>query len=379
MDVHVNAAEFRSRFAGLADMTYLASCSQGALSDELSAALAEFQQCMLALGNPWGAWAAKVEEARVAFAAYIGASADEIAIVSCASEGAYQVASGYDYSARNTVVTTELEFPSIAHVWLGQRPRGAKVRFAPTNGGFADLDGYAAAIDDTTALVSTPLVTYRHGQRLPVADIADIAHRSGARTFVDVYQAAGVEPINVDDLRCDYLVAGTLKYLLGVPGLAFLYVRAGVRHDVDPQLTGWFGRRDPFSFDPRELDFADTARRFEVGSPSVAAAYGALAGLALLAPLDARVVRDHIAELTASLDEQLRAAGEQIGSPPDAARRGPQVAIRDNDPVALADYLAGRRIITSPRTDLLRIALHYYSDQHDIDTVVSAIADYRAL
>jgi selenocysteine lyase/cysteine desulfurase len=379
VNVHVNATEFRSRFAGLRDMTYLASCSQGALSDELSAALAEFGHSMLELGNPWGCWAAKVEQARVAFAAHIGASPDEIAIVSCASEGAYQVASGQAYAVRDVIVTTELEFPSIAHVWLGQRPRGARVRFAPTeSGGFADLDGYAAAIDDTTALVSAPLVTYRHGQRLPVADIADIAHQHGARMFVDIYQAAGVEPINVDDLRCDYLVAGTLKYLLGVPGLAFLYVRADVRHDVEPQLTGWFGRRDPFSFDPRELDFADTARRFEVGSPSVAAVYGALAGLTLLAQLDATLVREHVADLTASLDEQLRTAGERIASPQDTARRGPQVAIRDDNPVALADYLAGRRIITSPRTDLLRIALHYYSDQHDVDAVVSAIADYRA-
>ena len=215
--MNVDATVFRSRFAGLADMTYLASCSQGALSDELSAALAEFQQSMLDLGNPWECWAAKVEQARVAFAAYIGASPDEIAIMSCASEGAYQVASGYDYARRVAVVTTELEFPSIAHVWLAQRPRGATIRFAQTSGGFADVDGYASAIDDTTAVVSAPLVTYRHGQRLPVAEIADIAHRNGARMFVDAYQAAGVEPIDVHELRCDYLVAGTLKYLLGVP------------------------------------------------------------------------------------------------------------------------------------------------------------------
>jgi selenocysteine lyase/cysteine desulfurase len=375
---HESAAGFRSRFAGLRDMTYLASCSQGALSDELSSALAEFQQSMLELGNPWGCWAAKVEQARAAFAAHIGASPDEIAIVSCASEAAYQVASGQAYAPRDGIVTTELEFPSIAYVWLGQRPRGATVRFAATHDGFADLDGYAAAIDETTALVSAPLVTYRHGQRFPVADIAALAHERGARMFVDVYQAAGVEPIDVDVLNCDYLVAGTLKYLLGVPGLAFLYVRAGVRHDVDPQLTGWFGRRDPFSFDPRTLDFADTARRFEVGSPSVTAAYGAIAGLSLLAQVDATAIRQHVATLTASLDEQLRAAGERIASPADAARRGPQVAVHDDDPVALADYLAARRIITSPRTDLLRIAVHYYCDQSDVDTAVSAIADYRA-
>lgn len=376
--MNVDATDFRSRFAGLKDMTYLASCSQGALSDELSAALAEFQQSMLDLGNPWECWAAKVEQARVAFAGYIGASPDEIAIMSCASEGAYQVASGYDYATRPAVVTTELEFPSIAHVWLAQRPRGATIRFAPTGDGFADLDGYAATIDDTTAIVSAPLVTYRHGQRLPVAEIADVAHANGARMFVDAYQAAGVEPIDVHELRCDYLVAGTLKYLLGVPGLAFLYVREGVRHDVDPQLTGWFGRRDPFVFNPRELDFADTASRFEIGSPSVSAAYGAIAGLTLLAGLDKEVVRDHVADLTAALHERLATAGERIASPPDNARRGPQVAVRDDDPVALAKYLAGRRIITSPRSDILRIAVHYYNDHEDVETVAAAIADYRA-
>jgi selenocysteine lyase/cysteine desulfurase len=376
--VNVDATDFRSRFAGLKDMTYLASCSQGALSDELSAALADFQQSMLDLGNPWDCWAAKVEQARVAFAGYVGATPDEIAIVSCASEGAYQVASGYGYAARNAVVTTELEFPSIAHVWLAQRPRGATIRFAATQDGFADVDGYATVIDDATALVSAPLVTYRHGQRLPVAEIADLAHRNGARMFVDAYQAAGVEPIDVRELRCDYLVAGTLKYLLGVPGLAFLYVRDGVRHDVEPQLTGWFGRRDPFAFDPRELDFADTARRFEIGSPSVSAVYGAIAGLTLLTSLDRQAVREHVADLTAELHERLTAAGERVVSPPDARRRGPQVAIHEDDPVAMAGYLAERRIITSPRTNVLRIAMHYYSNRHDLDAVTAAIADYRA-
>jgi selenocysteine lyase/cysteine desulfurase len=110
----------------------------------------------------------------------------------------------------------------------------------------------------------------------------------------------------------------------------------------------------------------------------VSAAYGAIAGLSLLAGLDTTAVRDHIADLSASLHERLSAAGERIASPPDPARRGPMVAIRDDDPVALAKYLAARRIVTSPRTDLLRISLHYYNHADDNDAVVAAIADYRA-
>lgn len=373
----LSPAAFRAQFPALADTVHLASCSQGAASLRLTAALAEFQWSMRSFGAPWDRWMAQVEVARRMFAELIGAGPDEVAVVSCASEGAYQVASTLDWSRRPVIVSTDLEFPSIAHVWLAQGRRDAEVRFVPAHRGLVQADEYVAAVDDTVGLVSVPLVSYRGGMRLPVAPVTAAARAAGARVFIDAYQAAGVLPVDVRALGCDYLVAGALKYLLGVPGIAFLYVRDGLTDDLPPALTGWFGRVDPFAFDPRTLDFAPSARRFEVGTPAIPAAYCAAAGLATLAEVDAKALDAHVRHLTGLCHERLAASGEHIVSPHDPQLRGPQVAIADEDPGALAAFLAGRSIITSPRGELLRLSFHYYNDEQDVSSVCDAIRDYR--
>jgi selenocysteine lyase/cysteine desulfurase len=374
---NASPTSFRSQFPVLTDTVHLASCSQGAASLRLIAALEEFQWSMRSHGAPWDRWMAQVETSRRMFAGLIGATPDEIAIVSCASEGAYQVASTLDWYTRSVIVSTDLEFPSIAHVWLAQGRRDAKVRFVPAHDGVVSAEDYVAAIDETTGLVSVPLASYRGGVRLPVAESVAAAKAAGARVFIDAYQAAGVLPIDVNTLGCDYLVAGALKYLLGVPGIAFLYVRAGLADDLTPALTGWFGRANPFAFDPRTLDFPPTARRFETGTPAVPSAYGAVAGLATLADADIAAVDGHVRRLASLCHERLSEAGEQIFSPQDPEVRGPQVAIVDEDPGMLAAFLAARRIVVSPRGELLRISFHYYNNEADVTSLVEAIRDYR--
>ncbi|MFG1694995.1 aminotransferase class V-fold PLP-dependent enzyme [Nonomuraea sp. NPDC049309] len=136
------------------------------------------------------------------------------------------------------------------------------------------------------------------------------------------YQAAGVTPIDVREPGCDYLASGSLKYLLGLPGIAFLYVRGGLERQREPELTGWFGRRQPFAFGPRLLGFPDDARRFETGTPPIPSAYAANAGFDLIERIDLHDVRRHVSALVEELAERLAAEGA----------RGPQVAIADEAP-----------------------------------------------
>jgi len=369
--------EFRQRFPSLTDTVHLASCSQGALSDALAAALLEFQCTMREHGAPWERWMQEVDTARSLFANVINAKPDEVAVVSCASSAAFQVASTQDWVSRPRIITTDVEFPSVAHVWLAQQPTGAEVVHVPLRDGLIEPADYEVLIDETCALVSVPLISYRNGLRLPVKEVIKSAKAAGSRTFVDAYQGAGVEPIDVRELDCDYLTSGSLKYLLGIPGIAFLYVRGGLEDIKQPSATGWFGRINPFGFDPHHIDFPAHARRFESGTPSIPSAYGAVAGMRLLATVDASAVKDHVAMLGRELHERLLADGERLSSPADSQMRGPQVAVMDRDPQDLAGFLAARRIVTSPRGDLLRLSLHYYNTAQDIDVVVDAIRDYR--
>jgi selenocysteine lyase/cysteine desulfurase len=367
---------FRDFFPVLSDLTHAASCSQGALSAQVLAALHEYTWSLRAKAAPWDAWMGQVDLARARFAGLIGAAPEQIAVVSCASEAAFQAASSLAWTDRPGLVTTEAEFPSIAHVWLGQKVNGAAVEFVP-GAEMATAEGYARHVTERTHLVSVPMAGFRNGARFPVADVASLAHRSGARVFVDAYQAAGVMPVNVRELDCDYLVAGALKYLLGMPGAAFLYVREGIDHERDPQLTGWFGRTDPYSFDPRTLDFPAKASRFEIGTPAIPSFYAAAAGLKLVSAVDMAQSFAHVAALTAELTARLEEAGETLASPACADRRGAQVALRDPDADRLASWLSERRIVTAPRGAVLRISFHYYNDMGDVAAIADAIREYR--
>ncbi|SCF27217.1 Aminotransferase class-V [Micromonospora saelicesensis] len=180
-----------------------------------------------------------------------------------------------------------------------------------------------------------------------MARIADTAHATGAAVFVDAYQAAGVMPLEVDALHCDYLVTGTGKYLLGLPRLAFLYVRNpdGPR----PTLTGWLGRADPHAHRATVLDFPPHARRYETGTPAVAAVYAAVAGLSM-----------EIVRLAADVDTQ-----------------GPHLALVEPHAEAMAAWLGHRGVIAAPRTGVLRLATHAYTTTDDLDAVSEAVASHR--
>jgi selenocysteine lyase/cysteine desulfurase len=369
MSGSVSASAFREHFPALAQRVHLASCSLGARSADLDAAMHRMLDDMATGGAPWGLFEEQVFEARQRFARLIGAEADQVAVVPNASVGAYQVASTTDWSARPKIVTTPLEFPSVAHVWLAQQPRGAEVTYA---------ERYEELVDGRTGLVSVPMTTYQDARRMPVADVARLAHDAGAKVFVDAYQAVGTEPVDVGRLGCDYLVAGTMKYLLGLPGLAFLYVRDPESVHREPSLTGWFGRTDPFAFDPRTLDFSATAARFETGTPAVPAAYTANAGLRLIGELDLAEVREHVLGLQDHAIERLAAQGERVRVLPRDVR-GAHIGLLDADPAGLAKSLAQRGIAVSPRGEVVRLSFHYHTDAGDIAGLCSALSEVRDL
>lgn len=374
---NLSPEEFKSLFPMLRESVHLASCSQGARSSELDISMGRMMETIAEQGAPWGLWMEEVENARSLFAEYIHALPEEIAIMPNASTGAFQVGSTLDFTTRPRIVATEMEFPSIAHVWLAQAARGAMVDFAPEIDGYTDAEQYSALVDERTKLVSIPLVSYKNGAALPVRDVVEYAHGVGARVFVDAYQGAGVIPIDVRTIGCDYLVAGTLKYMLGLPGMAFVYVRGGLRAEVNPQLTGWFGRVDPFAFDPRGLDFPDDARRLESGTPSIPSAYAATAGMHVLGTIEKDVAWETIRSMVTGVSDALARMGYAMYSPSQESRRGPQVAVLTEDPSRLGAFLAERNIFASPRGGAVRLSFHYYNTQADVDACIRALDAYR--
>src|SRR2546421_6808184 len=222
----------------------------------------------------------EIAKARQKFAAIIGAQLHEVAIAPSASVALSSIASALDYSKRNNVVMADMDFPTLAYQWLVKRRIGVECRFVESPDRiYTPPELFERQVDDKTALVATSRVFYTSGYIQDVGAVADIAHKNGAYILIDDYQGTGQIPIDVNAMDIDFLVTGTLKWLMGGPGLALVYIREGLIPQLRPTITGWFGHREQFQFKLREFEFRSDAARVEMGTPAVAAIYAASAGM----------------------------------------------------------------------------------------------------
>jgi len=352
---------------------YLNSCSQGALSAAVEAGLLEHIASWHQDGSPWDVWVQKYEEARAVFARFIGADPDEVAIVPSASAGINAIASALDFRQRPKVVLGDFEFPTMGHVWLAQQRHGAQVHFAAAQGDQISLDAYDRLIDQQTRIVPLTHVCFLNGYRSDVAGVTRLAHDRGALLLLDGYQDCGTRPVDVKAMDVDFYVSGTLKYLLGPAGVAFLYVRRELISSLVPTITGWFGQRNPFAFDVRHFDPAPSARRFEAGTPPIINLYGAIPGIELLSGVGLDSVAAHIATLAGKLIEGVRRLGIRTKTPADTV--GPLIVLQSRNLEELLERLAARGIIASGRYDGLRISFHLYNSLGDIEQVLQVLED----
>jgi len=372
--------QFRSRFPIFGRRIYVNSCSQGALSLDVEAAIHEYTASWHEGGSPWELWVEKVEELRGVFAASIGADRDEIAVMPSASGGINAVASSLDFHGGRAGVTMgEFEFPTMAQVWLAQQRRGAVVQWARAAGDRLDVDAYARVVDARTLIVPATHVCFRNGHKTDIAALTELCHSRGAYVFLDDYQRTGSGPIDVHALGVDFMVTGCLKYLLAAAGVGFLYVRRDLIERLEPTVTGWFGRINPFAFRIDAIDWSSTASRFESGTPPVPSAYAALGGLSLLNRIGYDVVGSHIDRLVERYRAAADASGFVVRTPAEPARRGPLVVVESLDGPQMVSRLAARGVVASCRGNGLRVSFHAYNNEEDVDAVVSALVAESAL
>ena len=364
--------QIRSRFSIFQHKIYLNTCSQGALSDAVQAGLEDYIASWHEQGSPWDLWVERYEAARTAFAQFINARPDEVAIVTSASAGINSVASALSFRERKKVVMGEFEFPTMGHIWLAQRARGAEVQFVSAQGNCIPAVNYEKMVDRHTIIVPLTRVCFKNGFRSEVNAVTQIAHTSGALVMLDDYQDCGTRPVDVKALDLDFFVTGTLKYLLGPPGLAFMYVRKELISSLVPTITGWFAQTNPFAFDPQHIDPSPTARRFESGSPSVPNLYAAVPGFQLLREIGMENVAGHIKRLTQSLLSCARDLGIRAKTPADSA--GPLAVLQSKDSTLLVQKLAESDIVASNRHDGLRISFHVYNTLDDVKAVAEVLS-----
>jgi selenocysteine lyase/cysteine desulfurase len=361
-------ASYRGEFPVFQSSVYLNTCSLGPLGERSRRKVVEFLDLWQSRGaSAWyDVWWEALGDLRARYARIVNAAPNEIALAPSISVALSAVAESLDYRTRPKVVMTSLDFPTVAYQWLAKAPAGVELVVVESPDNISvPVEAIARAVDDRTALVVTSHVYFTTGAIQDIKRVAEIAHAHGALCLIDAYQSVGQIPVDVQGAGVDALVAGGLKWLLGGPGIVFLYVRDAVARRLEPRISGWFGQREQFAFDPRALTFHDDARRFEMGTPALAAVYAQLGGLEYIEEIGVPRIREVTSALTEDLIATVRAAGFKPKVAGERERRSAIVMIPMPDPAAAVRHLAAGGVIVDSRPGHVRFSPFFYNVQDD--------------
>jgi len=369
---------FRAEFPILETTNYLVSNSLGPMPRTVPEQLAQY-------GRDWGelgvkawthGWWEKAVDTGNDIAPLINADAGEVVMMPNVTIAQSAVASAIDFgSGRDTIVMTELDFPSVLYAYEALARRfGARMVIVRSDDGISiDQDKLLAAIDERTRLVAISHVLFRSAFINDANAICRHAHRMGAHISLDAFHSVGIIPVDVKESGVDFLTGGVLKWLCGGPGGCFLYTSPRVRDALSPAITGWQAHARPFAFEDR-MEFATGPFRWLNGTPVIPALYACVEGVKILRRAGIEAIREKSIRQTARLIELADDRGYRVNAPRDEERRGGTVAIDVPHGYEVAQVLLSRNILVDYRVGAgIRVAPFFFTRDSEVDDVIGVV------
>ncbi|HWS81651.1 MAG TPA: aminotransferase class V-fold PLP-dependent enzyme [Rubrobacter sp.] len=312
----------------------------------------------------------EAEEARALFARLVGGDADGVAVIPSVSYGISVAAANVPVREGEKIVILEDQFPSNVYAWreLAERS-GAKLVTLPRP---EDLDwgrALVGEIDADTAVVAVPNCHWTDGSLVDLASVGERVREVGAALVVDAIQSLGAYPFDVSDVRPDFLVTSSYKWLLGPYGVGYMYVGEEYR-EGKPIEHNWINRRGSQDFSglvSYQDAFQPGARRYDVGERSNFALLP-MAAEALRQILDWEVenVSESIGTLTDLIEEKAGELGIATIPKERRARHMIGLMLGPDAPDDLAARLTAHNVYVSVRGESVRVSPHLYNTEEDV-------------
>lgn len=387
MPMSVDAPDFdavRADFPRARTAAYFDNASSHPISVHSAAALHRYIGWLTdEVGDPWWPqWAATRDEAKLLFARLINARPEEIAFARSTVESESNLLNGMgEYLAGGNVVTNDLHYGAALYNYQMRRQNGLELRVVKNRNWQLELDDMARAIDHNTRLVSISLVSNVNGLLAQVKEIGELAHAHGALLYADIIQAAGAVPIDVKAMGIDMAACSTFKWLMGVKGFGFLYVRADLQNTVVKPTQHSGGVRQNYppwtaAPDPAIPEISHTPVPgpdcYEVSYPSYEGAICAQESLRYILRLGVPNIRAHARTLAERLQEELPAIGYTAITP--RGNESSILAFISPDPEAtMARTRAAGVHVAMRYGNKLRLSPSVYNNHQDIDRLLAAL------
>src|ERR1044072_10037876 len=322
-------------------------------------------------------WLATKEQARDLLANLLGARPEQVSFLRNTSDALSSVANGLTWRRGDNIVTFAREFPSNIYPWLRIRDvHGVELRMAEEHDGRIDVGELESMINEKTRVVAISHVQYASGFRADLERLGRIVRQRDALFVVDVIQALGVVPTNVEAEFIDVAAGAGHKWLMAPEGVGYLYLSDRARERIQPTLVGWISVPNPDDYLNFEQGWNRGTLAWETGTGPASLFYGFRASLDLLTSQGVPRRANYLKELTDHLCEGLKGKRYEVVSSRAPGEKSQIVCIRHLDglsAMALYHQLNAKNIVTAPRGDRLRIAPHFYNTATEVDDFLKAL------
>lgn len=377
----------RSLFPALAARAYLHHAAIAPMCTPVADAIARAVADYAANGaGAFARWALDRERLRAGLATLIGARPSEVALGSNTSRGVSDIALSIPWQTGDRVVLFRGEFPANVAPWQqAARCFGLELCFLEADDFMSErgLERLRRELERGARLVAVSFVQFQTGLRMPLAEIGRLCESFGAELFVDAIQGVGVLPFDVRSLGVHYASSGAHKWLLGVEGAAFTYVREDKLPALEPRTAGWLSQREPerFLFEGAGLldydkPLKEDASVFESGTSSLLSLAALSAAVELLAQLDGDAVVRHITAFNDALEPELVGRGFQSRRASDPALRSAILSVLPPPELTVPELARGLRqrgVFVGTPDGHLRFAPHFANSLAEVPEVLSAL------
>jgi cysteine desulfurase / selenocysteine lyase len=373
-----DVSEARRLFPATGNMAYFNTAAVGLTSSAAAAASHGYIDEWTRSGPDWVRGEAAAESSRVSAAALMGADVSDVALIASVSAAAGLVAGqfGPAHEGQNVVIG-EREYSSNHFPWRQLARKGYEVRQVPFRNGGLEPEDVAGHVDERTCLIAFSAVQSATGHRSDIPAISSLARDVNAWVFVDGSQLVGASSLGHDLALVDVLATADHKFLMNAGrGLGYCYLSPNAQDRFVPTNAGWKAGAVPSeSFFGPSMELSATASRFD-NSISWLAAVGNEAALSVFDLFGPEAIYRRNRELS----NRLRAALADVGWAPADGPEGNRstivaVPLRGRQPAPLLAELKQRGVVCAARDGHLRLAVHFYNHEDDIEQVARALSE----
>jgi kynureninase len=356
-------ARYREEFYLRKDTIYLDGNSLGLLSKRAEQSLMNILESWKEYGiDGWTKgdypWFYLAETLGKKMAPLVGASEEEVIVTGSTTSNLHQLIATFfrPESGRTKILADELTFPTDVYAlksqlrYKGLDPSVHLVTVKSPNGRTLKTDDIIAAFNEEIALIILPSILYRSGQILDMKKLTRAAHDNQILIGFDLCHSIGAIPHELSEWDVDFAFWCNYKHLNGGPGsTAALYVNK--KHfGQAPGLAGWFGSKKDKQFDmEHELDHADSAGAYQMGTPHILSSAPLLGALELFAEAGITAIRQKSLELTSYMMElithELTEHGFILANPKEKSTRGGHLFLEHPEAARICKALKDRQVI----------------------------------